>query len=312
MFKTLITTIIITTIAFPAMAQGGHEGHDHSIHDHNEHDGHDHLDHDHSQHDGHDHSSHKHDHKPELIITPIAPKQLKSGEKNEVSLFIQDIKAKPVDVSQFEVVHTKPVHLLIIEPGLKDYHHEHSVQKAKGMYSFNFTPNTACGYRIWVDVQLKGGHQHYYPIDVKGAEVCDTPIDKTVNIEASSQGYDFKMELEGDLKVGKAVFANMSISKDGQPVDLLEPVMGAFAHMVGFYEDYETIAHIHSVDKEPKQTTERGGPTLRFHIEPEQAGYLKLFAQFQINGKQIFVPFGLMIKKGNRQANEIKHDNHGH
>ena len=49
------------------------------------------------------------------------------------------------------------------------------------------------------------------------------------------------LELEGDLKAGEAVFANMSISKDGQPVDFLELVMGAFAHMVGFYEDYQSI-----------------------------------------------------------------------
>ena len=273
MFKTLLIAAMLTTLAFPTMAQDGHEGHDH--HDH----------HDHSDHGG----------EPELIITSITPNELKAGEKNEVILFIQDKQAKPVDVSRFEVVHTQPVHLLIIEPGLRDYHHKHPIQKATGQYAFSFTPQTACSYRAWVDVQLKGSHQHYIPVDLKGAEDCKEPIDKTVNLEASSQGYDFKLELEGDLKAGEAVFANMSISKDGQPVDLLEPVMGAFAHMVGFYEDYEAIAHIHPMGKEPTEETERGGSLLRFHIEPEQAGYLKLFAQLQIDGKQIFAPFGIII-----------------
>ena len=88
----------------------------------------------------------------------------------------------------------------------------------------------------------------------------------------------------------------MALSKDGQPVNFLEPVMGAFAHMVGFYEDYETIAHIHPMGAEPTKDTERGGPTLRFHIEPEQAGYLKLFAQVQIDGKQVFAPFSILVK----------------
>ncbi len=104
MFKTLLTAAMLTTLAFPAMAQGGHEGHDHSAHDHSQHGG-----------------------EPELIITPITPNELKAGEENEVILFIQDKEAKPVEVSQFEVVHTQPVHLLIIEPGLWDYHHEHPV-----------------------------------------------------------------------------------------------------------------------------------------------------------------------------------------
>lgn len=261
---------MLTTLAFPAMAQDGHEGHDHSAHDHTQHGG-----------------------EPELIITPISPSKLKAGEEDEVILFIQDKQAKPVDVSQFEVVHTQSVHLLVIEPGLKDYHHKHPTQTVAGQYAFSFTPQTACSYRAWVDVQLKGSHQHYIPVDLKGTKECNEPIDKTVNLEATSQGYNFKLELEGDLKTGKAIFANMSITKDGNPVDFLEPVMGAFAHMVGFYEDYQSIAHIHPIGVEPTEDTERGGPTLRFHIEPEKAGYLKLFAQVQIDGKQLFVPFGV-------------------
>ena len=267
MFKTLLTAAMLIILTHPAWAGPGH---DHDDHDHN---------------------------KPELVITPITPSELKAGEENEVLLFIQDNHAKPVDISQFEVMHTRPVHLLIIEPSLKDYHHKHPVQKATGQYAFRFTPQTACSYRAWMDVQLKGSHQHYIPVDFKGAEECNEPIDKTVNLEAFSQGYDFKLELDGSVNAGKAVMAKMSIAKAGQPVNFLEPVMGAFAHMVGFYENYETIAHIHPMGKEPTEDTDRGGPTLRFHIEPEQAGYLKLFAQVQIDGKQVFAPFGILIEE---------------
>jgi hypothetical protein len=265
MYKVLLTFVMLA-FSYPAMAGPGHD-----------------QDHDHSN--------------PSIRITPITPKQLEAVKMNEVLLYIQNSEAQPIDVSQFEVVHTKPVHLLIIEPSLKDYHHEHPEQKAKGQYGFSFTPHTACGYRIWADVQLKGGHQHYYPVDIEGAEACDAPIDKTVNFEASSQGYDFKLELESDLSVGPAVLATLTVSKDGQPVDFLEPVMGAFAHMVGFYEDYNSIAHIHPMGKEPTEDSERGGPSLSFHIKPEQTGYLKLFAQVQLDGKQVFAPFGLMVKK---------------
>ncbi len=238
-----------------------------------------------------------HDHiKPELVITPITASALKVGEENEVILFIQDKQAKPVDVSQFKIAHTQPVHLLIIEPGLTDYHHEHPVQKTTGQYVFSITPQTSCSYRVWADVQLKGSHQHYVAIDLEGTEDCNQSTKKMVTLEASSQGYDFNLELEGEVKVGEAVMVNLSISKNGQPVDFLEPVMGAFAHMVGFYEDYKSIAHIHPMGEEPTEDTKRGGPTLRFHIEPEQAGYLKLFAQVQIDGKQVFAPFGLEVR----------------
>ena len=271
MFRVFLTAAALAVMISPALAG---EGHDQSSHDHGD----------------HDHS------KPELVITPIMPDELKAGEANEVVLYIQDRQAKPVDAKQFEVVHTRPVHLLIINPSLSDYHHEHPEQTSTGQYTFSLTPKTACSYRAWADVQLKGSHQHYIPIDLSGVENCDKTIDKTPNFEASSQGYDFKLELEGDIKVGEAVLARLNVTKDGNPVDFLEPVMGAFAHVVGFYEDYESIAHIHPMGKEPTEEAERGGPVLSFHIEPEQEGYLKLFAQIQIDGKQIFAPFGLMVE----------------
>ena len=280
MTKNILATFMLAIFLIsPAIAQDGHEGHDH------------HAQHDHST---HDHS--KHIAEPTLIITPIAPSELIVGEENEIILFIQDTEAKPVDISQFEVMHTKPIHLLIADPTLNDYHHKHPVTKGTGQYAFTFTPHTACSYRIWVDVKLKNTQQQYIPVDLKGTEACDQSLTKTANLETSSQGYDFKMQLENQLMENESVLATISISKDGKPVDFLEPVMGAFSHMVGFYEDYKTIAHIHPMDKEPTESEPRGGPNLRFHIEPEHAGYLKLFVQVQIDGKQIFVPFGVIVQ----------------
>ena len=253
--------------------------------------------------DSQDHSANQH-HKhhqqtvqPELVIKPIGLNTLNIHEKNNVVLSIKDKQNKAVDVSRFEVVHTEPVHLLIIEPGLEDYHHEHPDQKSTGQYNFSFTPHTACSYRVWADVKLKGSNQQYIPIDLEGTKECNDPIKKIVNRETSSQGYDFNMEFEGYFEVGKSISVNIHISKNGQPVEYLEPVMGAFAHMVGFYEDYETIAHVHPLGPEPTDASQRGGPILRFHIKPEREGYLKLFGQVQINGKQIFAPFGVVVAK---------------
>ncbi len=49
--------------------------------------------------------------------------------------------------------------------------------------------------------------------------------------------------------------------------------------------------------KEPIKTSERGGPELQFHVEPNKAGFIKLFAQVQINGKTLFVPFGVTVNR---------------
>ncbi len=73
--------------------------------------------------------------------------------------------------------------------------------------------------------------------------------------------------------------------------------MGTLAHLMGFYADYSSILHIHPMGKEPSKDSERGGSQLMFHIEPQKAGFVKLFAQFRINGKDIYVPFGILIRQ---------------
>jgi hypothetical protein len=90
--------------------------------------------------------------------------------------------------------------------------------------------------------------------------------------------------------------ASITISKDGKPFDKLEPVLGTFAHVVAFSDDYHSVLHIHPLGAEPKNDEDRGGPTMQFHLIPEKAGFAKLFAQVLIGGKQLFVPFGVLIK----------------
>ena len=113
---------------------------------------------------------------------------------------------------------------------------------------------------------------------------------------SSVDGYTFTLALGGEAKAGEAVTGNITVSKDGKPFNQLEPVMGAFAHVVGFGEDYSSVLHIHPMGKEPTSDSERGGEKLEFHIEPEKSGFVKLFAQVRINEKDIFVPLGMMVK----------------
>jgi len=75
----------------------------------------------------------------------------------------------------------------------------------------------------------------------------------------------------------------------------LEPVMGAYAHIVGFYEDRQTVLHIHPEGEEPKSADERGGPTFGFRFYAPKPGFIRLYVQVQVDGKQVFAPFGTMV-----------------
>jgi hypothetical protein len=71
--------------------------------------------------------------------------------------------------------------------------------------------------------------------------------------------------------------------------------MGSFAHIVVFSEDMKTVVHIHRMGDEPSKETDRGGPELEIHMEPKKAGFVKIFAQIKIKGKELFVPFSFTV-----------------
>jgi len=202
---------------------------------------------------------------------------------------------KPLEADNLKTVHTQKFHLLIVDPTLTDYQHIHPEPTATpGSYLFTFTPKFPGGYRAWADVTPMGGAQQFARANI--AEIQPAAIDKTDSSRAEAGDYRFELRLDGTPKVGSMTMATVFVTqKNGAPFSNLEPVMGAFAHLVGFYEDYETVLHAHPMGSEPKDTTARGGPELMFHLAPEKSGFIKLFAQFKIGGKDVFVPFGIHV-----------------
>jgi hypothetical protein len=59
--------------------------------------------------------------------------------------------------------------------------------------------------------------------------------------------------------------------------------MAAFAHLVGFNEDGETVLHMHPIGPPILNQAERGGPALNFKLYATKPGFTRLFAQVQIN-----------------------------
>ena len=71
--------------------------------------------------------------------------------------------------------------------------------------------------------------------------------------------------------------------------------MGAYGHIVGIGGDWSSIAHVHPLGAAPHAPGDRGGPTLEFHLQPATPGFLKLYAQVRVGGRDLFLPFGLMV-----------------
>lgn len=284
----LISTILTTGTA--AFAAGDHTG-GHSLAQPTA------VSHDAMGHGGGAHNEMAAQNTVKLVLKPATPFQ--AGKTIQVVVKLNAAAdGKPISFDGLKEAHTKKLHLLIVDPSLTDYHHIHPVAgKNAGEFVFDFTPKKNDSYRVWADViPVATGKQEYVMADMGSAAKEKTAINKTTSMTSTVDGYTFTLALDSEPKAGAAVMGNITITKDGKPFTQLEPVMGAFAHVVGFTEDYNSVLHIHPMGKEPTNDTERGGPKLEFHIEPKTAGFVKLFAQVRIDGKDIFAPFGVTVK----------------
>jgi hypothetical protein len=225
---------------------------------------------------------------------------LQVGVKAQAHLYLRTLLGEPVLPSDLREVHTQKIHLLIIDQSLSDYHHEHPESgKTSGEYIFSFIPQKPGPYQVWVDVQpYLTGIQEYAPAEIHAATTGESLTDKTENLTASPDGLRYKLAFERrPIKTGEPVRGKLRITReDGTPVRELEPVMGAFAHLVAFHADGKSVLHMHPKGTQRLISTDRGGPNLEFQFYSPKPGFYRLFAQTQINGQQNFAPFGLVVQ----------------
>ena len=133
--------------------------------------------------------------------------------------------------------------------------------------------------------------------DVPGGRDAEPLTDQHIRVKTNVNGRDYELLLpDTPIKVGRPASARLRItSPGGDGFTELEPVMGSFAHIVGFSEDYKTVLHMHPKGPPVLDPVARGGPELEFQIYALRPGLVRLFAQVQIAGQQEFAPFVIRV-----------------
>jgi hypothetical protein len=223
---------------------------------------------------------------------PINP-----NEEVTVSLVIKGPNDKLINLNNLKEVHTQKIHILVLDSNFTDYHHQHpKALKRDGHYQFKFVPKTNNPYKIWVDLTLTDDSHLYLTTGIPAEKIEKFKLDEKPKLQAEQNGLKFILSFDSELKVGEEGSGNLKVTNTrGDDYTKLKPIMGSFAHIVGFGSDYKSIAHIHPAD-EPESKDALGGPNLQFYVVPEQKGLMKIFAQVQTDKEEIFVPFVVEVK----------------
>ena len=225
---------------------------------------------------------------PTIQLTALTKKNPVPGHTVSATVRLAWRDGSPVSSPDLLVMHTQPIHLLIVDPTLADYHHEHpEPTNTPGEYAFSFTPARGTPYRIFADVvPAASGVQEYPRTDLPRSESSDA-----VPIHLRMPAADGAPPRAGHTRALQIAVSDA----DGKPFLGLEPVMGAFAHLVGFYDDYRTVVHIHPEGGEISDPLARGGNEMDFLFYPPRAGFMRLYCQVQVDGRAVFASFDVNI-----------------
>lgn len=246
------------------------------------------------------------------LTAPCSPMR---GQPCEVTFRLMTPDGRPLTDAELAIVHTRPLHTMIVDSSLRDYHHLHPIyDPERQCFVCQFTPNLQTSYTMWNDFTVKGEeaptHLRLALDTMRGATL---PARVIPSSEVEAEGIRVRIQSESPLRAGAATSLSLDIrGADGRPVTDLEPIMGAYAHLVAFSADGQHFLHTHPMGREPQSASERGTSPLYFHVTPETPGPVQFFLQIQRDGKILTLPFGQMVAQtqGYEQRVSAPHAHH--
>lgn len=176
-------------------------------------------------------------------------------------------------LTDYDPTHERDLHLVVVRRDTTGFQHLHPVQDDAGTWSTSLTLDRPGPYRVYADFAPAGEPARTLAVDVVvPGEYLPAPAAETTTT-APADGYD--VALAGDLAEGTLTF---TVTRDGRPVDDLEPYLGAGGHLVVLREGDLGYLHVHPVGEQAS------GPDVVFEAEAPSEGRYRLFLQFQHDG----------------------------
>jgi hypothetical protein len=177
-------------------------------------------------------------------------------------------------VRDFQVEHTKRMHLIVVRSDLTGFQHLHPTMADDGTWRGSIRLRKGGEYRMFADFKHAGKRRTL---------AADVPVDgefKRVRLPAPAPyartdgGLDVGLYHHGS-GAGAPAHVQFEVAEQGRPVTAeLQPYLGAMGHLVAIREDDLKYLHTHP---------DGGAPA--FHVEYPTAGNYRVFVQFRHRGR---------------------------
>ncbi|WP_405621880.1 hypothetical protein [Streptomyces sp. NBC_01508] len=227
-----------------------------------------------------------------------------AGARTEVKFSIKDEHDR--NLTSYKREHEKELHFIVTSRDLTVFRHLHPTRASDGVWSVPVDLPKAGDYRVFADftpgatgekggkgevaekgeaaekggAHEEGGHAAAATNLTLGADLAVSGPYKPSAlppVRATAEVDGYQVALDGALTPGKASDLKLTVSKDGEPVNDLQPYLGAYGHLVALRAGDLAYLHVHPDG--------RSGAKVSFGATAPSDGAYRLFFDFQHEGK---------------------------
>jgi hypothetical protein len=195
------------------------------------------------------------------LARTIAPE----GKRFDLAFRIADRRGRTV--RDFDVEHTKRMHLIVVRRDMTGFQHVHPTQGSDGSWSLPVTLPDAGTYRVFADFSVDGeAHTLADDLTVDGnVRSAELPAPaKSIDVDG------LRVSLtEGAAKAGEESELGFTVTREGRPVAVADH-LGAKGHLVALRQGDLAFLHVHP-----------DANRLRFMATFPTAARYRLFLQFK-------------------------------
>ena len=175
-------------------------------------------------------------------------------------------------VSDFEVEHEKPMHVIVVRRDLTPFDHLHPTMDGEGTWTVDLDLELPGPYRVFADFVVDG-EQHTLGTDLLVAgDFRPHPLPAPATTVDAGDGY--AVELHDVVVAGDESALRFTVRRHGAVVEDLEPYLGAAGHLVALRAGDLAYLHVHAEQHD-----------LAFEADFPTPGPYRLFLQFQHGGR---------------------------
>ena len=233
-----------------------------------------------------------------VVLSLKADREPALNQPVKFVLTMRTASGKPIAPEDLLVAHTRKLHLLVVDPTLSDYQHVHPEPgRRPGEWIFTLEPGRPGLYRVFADfTPAATARSLYASVDFFVPGPVAT-ITRSPNTTWQAAGYNFELIMPPVFQARQAVDLRLHIESQGavkHPVPL-QPIMGAFAHLVAFDEARSGFAHLHPTEIDLAKAPDQLRPELNFKITIPQPGRYVIWGQVNLGGAEVYVPFWVKV-----------------